>query len=137
MTRKEMEQNEMSDNQWYLNQCTTEHFSFICFQLSKLCHCNVLIKWKQKILKSDRKIVARGKIDTSSTHIRSLTWLGTGTLIKSGGIKSLYGHLVKWCVSMKWFLRVSKMPTLTYNRANVIIIKITIIWSCQWLATSR
>jgi hypothetical protein len=50
-----------------------------------------IIKWKIKkyhsvrtILKSNRKIVERGKMDTPSTQIRYLwlSWLGTGTSIK-------------------------------------------------------
>jgi len=41
--------------------------------------------------KSNRKIVESGKIDTPNIHDRSLSWLGTCTSIKSGGIK-----LVSW-----------------------------------------
>jgi len=43
--------------------------------------------------KSNIKIIERGKIDTPNTkiHDRSLSWLGTGTSIKSGGVK-----LVLW-----------------------------------------
>jgi len=39
--------------------------------------------------KSNRKIVERGKIDTSDIEIHdcSLYWLGRGTLIKRGGLK--------------------------------------------------
>ena len=39
--------------------------------------------------KSNSKIVERCKIDTPNTqiHDRSLSWLGTGTPIKSGGVK--------------------------------------------------
>ena len=47
-----------------------------------------------KFRKFNRKIVERSKIDKSKiTQIydRSLSWLGTGTSIKSGGIK-----LVLW-----------------------------------------
>jgi hypothetical protein len=35
------------------------------------------------------KIIAKSKIDTSNTqiHYRSLSWLGTGTSIKSGVVK--------------------------------------------------
>jgi len=38
----------------------------------------------ETVLKSNRKIVERGKIDTTNTqrHDRSLSWLGTGTSIK-------------------------------------------------------
>jgi len=45
------------------------------------------------IPKSNIKIVERGKIDTPNTHIHdcSLSWPGTGTSIKSGGVK-----LVLW-----------------------------------------
>ena len=41
------------------------------------------------VLKSYKKIVERGKIDIPNTHIhdRLLSWLGTGTSIKSGRIK--------------------------------------------------
>jgi len=43
------------------------------------------------IPKFNRKIVERGKIDTSRTqiHDHSLSWLGTGTSIKSDGVKYL------------------------------------------------
>ena len=39
--------------------------------------------------KSNRKIVERGKINTPSTLIQdsSISWLGTSTSIKSGGLK--------------------------------------------------
>ena len=45
------------------------------------------------IPKSNAEIVKRGKIDTPNRQIhgRALSWFGTGTLIKSGGIK-----LVVW-----------------------------------------
>jgi len=40
------------------------------------------------VLKFNRKIVERDKIDTvTQIHDRSLSWLGTGTSIKSGGVK--------------------------------------------------
>jgi hypothetical protein len=41
------------------------------------------------IPKSNLKIVERGKIDTSNTHVHdsSLSWLCASTSIKSGGIK--------------------------------------------------
>ena len=39
--------------------------------------------------KSNIKIVERDQIDTSNRHVddRSLPWLGTGTSMKSGGLK--------------------------------------------------
>ena len=45
------------------------------------------------IPKSNIKIVKRGKIDTSNTkiHDHSLSCLGTGTAIKSDGVKLFYG----------------------------------------------
>jgi hypothetical protein len=51
------------------------------------------MKWKKNtvgtIPKSKIKIVERGQIDTLSTqiHDRSLSWLGTYTSIRSGGVK--------------------------------------------------
>ena len=38
--------------------------------------------------KPQQKIIERGKIDTSNTqiHYHSLSWLGTGTSITSGGV---------------------------------------------------
>ena len=47
------------------------------------------------------QIVERGKIDTPNTHIndRPLSWLGTGTTIKSGGIK-----LVLWTQTNNTYL---------------------------------
>ena len=43
------------------------------------------------IPKFNRKIVERGKIDTPRTQIQDcpLSWLGTGTSIKSDGVKNL------------------------------------------------
>jgi hypothetical protein len=45
------------------------------------------------VLKSNLKIVERGKMDNPNTYIhdKAFPWLGTGTLIKSGGVK-----LVLW-----------------------------------------
>jgi hypothetical protein len=39
--------------------------------------------------KPNRKIVERAKINTPNSliHDHSLPWLGTGTLLKSGGVK--------------------------------------------------
>jgi hypothetical protein len=60
---------------------------------------NIPLKWKKKnkkknhmvgtIPKSNRKIVTRDKIDIPNTQIHdcSLICLGTGTSIKSGGVK--------------------------------------------------
>ena len=49
-----------------------------------------------KTIQTSNTIIAeRGKIKTSNTqiHDRSLTWLGTGTSIKSGGVKIvLWAH---------------------------------------------
>ena len=44
------------------------------------------------VLKSNRKIVERGKIDTQSKqiHDRALSCIGTDTLIKSGGCNTYY-----------------------------------------------
>ena len=41
------------------------------------------------VLNSNRKIVDRDKIETTNTQIHdgTLFWLGTGTSIKSGGVK--------------------------------------------------
>ena len=41
------------------------------------------------MLKQTRKIVDRDKIDTPNIqiHDRSLSWISTGTSIKSGGVK--------------------------------------------------
>jgi hypothetical protein len=45
------------------------------------------------VLKFNRKIAERGKIDSPYTqiHDRSLSWLGTGTTIKSGRVKQKKG----------------------------------------------
>jgi hypothetical protein len=41
------------------------------------------------VLKFNRKIIEKGKIDTPTTylHDQSLSWLGTDTSIKSGRVK--------------------------------------------------
>jgi hypothetical protein len=46
---------------------------------------------------SNNRIVERNKIDTTNTqiHNRSLSWLGTGTAIKSGGVKLISNKLRK------------------------------------------
>jgi hypothetical protein len=56
------------------------------------------------IPKSNIKIVERGKIDIPKTQIHdySLSWLGTDTSIKSGGVKLVFHYA-------------SKMPALTYT----------------------
>jgi hypothetical protein len=50
--------------------------TMMCAENQKIPHC-----------KSDIKIVQRAKIDAPDTqmHDRSLSWLDTGTSIKSGG----------------------------------------------------
>jgi hypothetical protein len=69
--------------------------------------------------KSNIRIVERGKSDIPNTqiHDRSLSWIGTGISIKSGGVK-----LVLWAqssprfemmLSCKCFRHVSKMPPIT------------------------
>jgi hypothetical protein len=42
---------------------------------------------KTKVPKSFRKIVKRGKLDTAR---HKNTWLGTGTVMKGGGVKYIY-----------------------------------------------
>ena len=41
------------------------------------------------VLKSNKKIVERGRIDTPKTqkHDHSLSWLGAGTSVKNGRVK--------------------------------------------------
>ena len=60
-----------------------------------LTYTSSVIKWKTRyhsvetMPKSNIKVVERGKIDTPGTKIfdRTLSLLGTGTSIKSGGVK--------------------------------------------------
>ena len=63
-------------------------------------------------------------------HDRSLFWLGSGTSIRSGWAK-----LILWAQTsslneirrlLKCFPHVNKILTLTYNRANSILLKNTI-----------
>ena len=69
-------------------------------------------------------IVERGKIDTPNTQIcdSSLSWLGTGTSVKSGWVKLVFwaqiSSLSEMMQSCKCFPHVSKLSTLTYNGAN-------------------
>ena len=46
----------------------------------------------ETVLKSNRKIVERDKIDAPNTHTHdcSLSWLGTGTSVKSGGVQASF-----------------------------------------------
>ena len=107
-----------------------EHRSFV----------KLWIKWKtnkyhtvRTIPKSNIKIVKRSKIDITNTQIHdgSCSWLGTGTSIKSGWIKLVVcaqtPPLSEMMPSCTCFPHVSKMSTLTYNRANSVIIKNAII----------
>ena len=63
-------------------------------------------------------------------HDHSLTWLGTGTSIKSAWIKLvlspsfILSEIVRSC---KCYPHMNKMPTLRYNRVNNVIIKNGII----------
>jgi hypothetical protein len=62
-------------------------------------------------------------------HDLSCSWIGTGTSIKSGGVKlilwSQTSPLSEMMRSCKCFPRVSKMSTLTYNQVSNAIIKNT------------
>jgi hypothetical protein len=62
---------------------------------------------------SNIKIVERGKIDTPNTHIndRPLSWLGTGTTIKSGGIK-----LVLWTQTNNTYLLLHHYSKMNLNQ---------------------
>jgi hypothetical protein len=74
-------------------------------------------------------IVESRKIDTPNTQIcdSSLSWLGTGTSVKSGRVKLVFWaqifSLSEMMQSCKCFPYVSKLSTLTYNWANSNIIK--------------
>jgi hypothetical protein len=79
------------------------------------------------------KIVERGKICYPNTqiHDHSLSWFDAATSIKSGGVKLIVcaqtSPLCEMMWSCKCFPYVNKMPTLTYNWGNSVIIKNTII----------
>ena len=78
------------------------------------------------ILKSTRKIVERIKIDNPSTrrHDCSLSWLGTGTLVKRGRVKLVFmgpNQMIQLC---KCFPHVRKMPTLSIIIKKVIILSL-------------
>ena len=70
------------------------------------------------------KTVEKDKIDTSNTqiHDRSLSWLGTGTSVKSGGVK-----LVLWYKTQK---RISnhrrKKPCILFGSKKLITCTIQI-----------
>jgi hypothetical protein len=98
------------------------------------------IKWKTNkyhtvgtIPKSNIKIVKRSKIDITNRQIHDgpCSWFGTDTSIKGGWIKLVLcaqtSSLSEMMPSCTCFPHVSKMPTLTYNRANSVIIKNAII----------
>jgi hypothetical protein len=81
-----------------------------------------------KVLKSNIKIVERGKIDTLTQQYMTLTFLAFYIhLNKNGGAKpglwAQTSHLNAMMRSCKCFLYVSIMPNLTYNWANSDIIK--------------
>jgi hypothetical protein len=99
--------------------------------LRQLDHCTLLnnkIKRPKYLCRNNSKnkkiVVKKGVISIPLTHIymtdRSLSWLGTGISTKSDGVKP---HLSEIMRSYKCFQHVSKMPTLTYNWANIVIIK--------------
>ena len=74
--------------------------------------------------KFNRKIVARDKIDTPNTqiHDNSLSCLGTGTSIKSGGVKLILLAQTFPFSEMMWsckcFPCVSKMQMQHYNNTS-------------------
>ena len=88
---------------------------------------------KIPVQKYNRKIVERGEINTSNTQIddSSLSWLDTGTSIKSTGAKlvlwsqtSTLSDMMRPC---KFFPHMSKIPIPTYNMTNSVIINNAII----------
>ena len=81
-----------------------------------------------KVLKSNIKIVKRGKINTLTHKDMTLTFLACYRhLNENGGAKPVVwaqdSHLTAMMRSCKCFPHVSIMPTLTYNWANSAIIK--------------
>jgi hypothetical protein len=79
--------------------------------------------------KTKRKIIERGKIDTSNTqiHDRSFSVFGLGTSMKSGRVKivvwvqvSPASDMIRSC---RCIPHVSKMLVLTYNWGNSAIIE--------------
>jgi hypothetical protein len=60
------------------------HFQFLMNKMKNKKYQSV---WT--VHKSNRKFIERGKIDSPNTHVHdhSLSWLGTGTWIKSGRVK--------------------------------------------------
>jgi len=80
------------------------------------------------VLKSNIKIVERGKINALTHKYMTLTFLACYVhLNKNGGVKPVLwaqtSHLTAMMRSCKCFPHVSIMPTLTYNWANSAIIK--------------
>jgi hypothetical protein len=77
--------------------------------------------------KSNKNITESDKIDILNTqiHDRSLSWLGTGTSIKSGRVKLVLlaytSTISEMMLSCKCLQCASEIPTLAYNRANKII----------------
>ena len=77
-------------------------------------------------------------IDTVNIHIRnrSLSWLGTGTSIKSDRVKldlweqtSPLNEMIRSCCNC--FPHVSKMPTIyIYIYASLCVIRLSTIWVC-------
>ena len=79
-------------------------------------------------LKSNIKIVERGKTDTITHKYMTLTFLACYMhLNKNGGDKPVFwaqtSHITAMMRSCKCFPHVSIMPTLTYNWVNSAIIK--------------
>ena len=71
----------------------------------------------ETIPKSNIKMTERGKFDTPNTqiHDRSLSWLGTGTSIKRGGVMLVWwGHASAFRMWVKW-KNVSKEILLKLN----------------------
>jgi hypothetical protein len=102
-----------------------------CRNNSKIPHCRNNSKIPH--CRNNSKIVERGKIYTANTQIHdpSLSWLGTGISILCGGDKLVFWTQIFPLTEMMWsckcFPYVSKMTTLTYNRANGVFIKNGII----------
>ena len=73
--------------------------------------------------KSNIIIIERGKVDTPTTqiHNRAFSLLCTGTSIKGGGVKRVKWTQISTLRVMQVLSTCEKLPTLTYNRMNIVI----------------
>ena len=98
---------------------------------------------KAMILIQKLKLPSRrncGKMNTPNTHIRSLSWLGTGTSLNGGGFKfviwaqisPLYEKNKRYMQTTPYDMGLIFMHNICNIRDERVVIKYLAIWKNRW-----